>query len=209
MVNVANVQEMVLPELTDEWVEREHRRVRHGRGVARRRWPSASAPASSTRRATSSSSAPRRRWPGWSTSSRPSRWCRPTCRPACRTPCSSSRRRASRIDQWLQATGQDPADVHRGAARCSRQKAVKVDLALRAVGVAEGLEVTDDDLDAEYARIAVQVRQKAGEVRKAYEKNDAVTDLDRPDAQDQGARLVARARRGRRPRRATRSIASW
>ena len=36
---------------------------------------------------------------------------------------------------------------------------------------------TDDDLNAEYARIAVQVRQKASEVRKAYEKNDAVTDL--------------------------------
>ena len=57
------------------------------------------------------------------------------------------------------------------------QKAVKVDLALRAVGAAEGLEVTDDDLDAEYARIGLQVRQKPAEVRKAYEKNDAVTDL--------------------------------
>ncbi len=57
------------------------------------------------------------------------------------------------------------------------QKAVKVDLALRAVGAAEGLEVTDDDVSAEYARIAVQVRQKPAEVRKAYEKNDAVTDL--------------------------------
>ena len=52
---------------------REPRRVRHGGGVARRVWPSASAPASSTRPATSSSSAPRRRSPNWSTSSRPSR----------------------------------------------------------------------------------------------------------------------------------------
>jgi trigger factor len=52
-----------------------------------------------------------------------------------------------------------------------------VDLALRAVATAEAIEVDDDDLNAEYARIAMQVRQKASEVRKAYEKNDAVTDL--------------------------------
>jgi len=45
------------------------------------------------------------------------------------------------------------------------------------VAVAEGIEVDADDLNAEYARIAMQVRQKASEVRKAYEKNDAVTDL--------------------------------
>jgi len=56
-------------------------------------------------------------------------------------------------------------------------RAVKVDLALRAVAVAEALEVSDDDLEAEYARVAVQVRQKPSEVRKAYEKNDAVADL--------------------------------
>ena len=80
------------------------------------------------------------------------------------------------IDQWLQVTGQDAATFIEGL-KVQSQKAVKVDLALRAVGVAEGLEVTDDDIEAEYARIAVQVRQKPNEVRKAYEKNDAVTDL--------------------------------
>jgi trigger factor len=80
------------------------------------------------------------------------------------------------IDQWLQATGQD-ANSFVGQLQVQSEKAVKLDLALRAVAVAEGIEVTDDDLNAEYARIAVQVRQKASEVRKAYEKNDAVTDL--------------------------------
>jgi trigger factor len=80
------------------------------------------------------------------------------------------------VDQWLQVTGQDAATFIESLKVLS-QKAVKVDLALRAVGVAERLEVSDDDLDAEYARIAVQVKQKAAEVRKAYEKNDAVTDL--------------------------------
>jgi trigger factor len=80
------------------------------------------------------------------------------------------------IDQWLQVTGQDAASFIEGL-KVQSQKAVKVDLALRAVAVAENIEVTDDDINAEYARIAVQARQKASEVRKAYERNDAVTDL--------------------------------
>jgi trigger factor len=80
------------------------------------------------------------------------------------------------VDQWLQVTGQDAAAFIESL-KVQSQRAVKVDLALRAIGVAEGIEVTDDDIDAEYARIAVQVRQKPGEVRKAYERNDAVTDL--------------------------------
>jgi trigger factor len=80
------------------------------------------------------------------------------------------------VDQWLQVTGQDAASFIESL-KAQSQRAVKVDLALRAVAVAEDIEVTDDDIEAEYARIAVQVRQKAGEVRKAYERNDAVTDL--------------------------------
>jgi trigger factor len=80
------------------------------------------------------------------------------------------------IDQWLQATGQDAASFVE-TLKVQSVKAVKVDLALRAVATAEGIEVGDDDINAEYARIAMQVRQKASEVRKAYEKNDAVTDL--------------------------------
>jgi trigger factor len=80
------------------------------------------------------------------------------------------------IDQWLQVTGQDAASFVEGL-KLQSEKAVKVDLALRAVASAEGLEVSDDDINAEYARIGMQVRQKPNEVRKAYERNDAVTDL--------------------------------
>ena len=80
------------------------------------------------------------------------------------------------IDQWLAATGQSTEAFIEGL-REQSIKAVKVDLALRAVAVAEAIEISDDDVNAEYARIALQVRQKASEVRKAYEKNDAVTDL--------------------------------
>ncbi len=80
------------------------------------------------------------------------------------------------IEQWLGLTGQTTETFIEGL-RQQSVTAVKVDLALRAVALAEGLEVTDDDVAAEYARIALQVRQKASEVRKLYEKNDAVTDL--------------------------------
>jgi len=80
------------------------------------------------------------------------------------------------IEQFLQITGQS-TESFIAALKAQSEKAVKVDLALRAVATAEDLQVTDDDLDAEYQRIAIQVRQKPAQVRRAYETNDAVTDL--------------------------------
>ena len=80
------------------------------------------------------------------------------------------------IDQWLSATGQDANSFVEGL-RVQSTKAVKVDLALRAIAVAENLTVEDVDLDMEYERIAMQVRQKPAQVRKAYERNDAVSEL--------------------------------
>ena len=80
------------------------------------------------------------------------------------------------VEQWLAATGQDPATFTEGM-REGAVRAVKVDLALRAVAVAEDLEVTDDDLDLEYQRIAMRVNQKPNQVRRAYERNDAVAEL--------------------------------
>ena len=80
------------------------------------------------------------------------------------------------IDQWLAATGQDAGSFIE-TLRLQSQKAVKVDLALRAVAAAEQIDVGNDDLDREYARIAMQVQQKAAQVKRAYESNDAVTDL--------------------------------
>jgi trigger factor len=53
-----------------------------------------------------------------------------------------------RIEDWMQITGRDPeafAEELRGAA----VEAVKVDLALRAVVAAEGMEATDEDLEEE------------------------------------------------------------
>ena len=80
------------------------------------------------------------------------------------------------LDQWLSATGQDPDSFIEGL-KAQSQKAVKVDLALRAVGVAQKIEVTDEDIESEYQIIAVRVQQSPAQVRKAYEQNDAVQDL--------------------------------
>lgn len=80
------------------------------------------------------------------------------------------------LDQWLSATGQD-TNQFVDALKEQSVKAVKVDLALRAIVVAEGLGATDDDIELEYQRIAMRVNQKPAQVRKVYEKNDAVVDL--------------------------------
>lgn len=80
------------------------------------------------------------------------------------------------IEQLLAATGQSSEEFLE-VLRGQSVQAIKTDLALRAVATAEGLDVTDDELEAEYQRIAVQVNQKVNQVRKAYERNDAVENL--------------------------------
>lgn len=80
------------------------------------------------------------------------------------------------LNAWLSATGQSPEEFVKGL-EAQAAIGVKVDLALRAVAVAEGLTIGDDELEAEYERIAVQVGQKPKAVRQAYERNHAVDDL--------------------------------
>ena len=80
------------------------------------------------------------------------------------------------MDQWMSVTGQDASSFVEGMKGASEQ-AVKVDLALRAVAAAEQLDADEGDLAAEYERMAVQVGQKPNQVRKAYEQNDLVPEL--------------------------------
>jgi trigger factor len=80
------------------------------------------------------------------------------------------------IDQWLSITGQDPEQFIASIKEQST-KAVLVDLALRAVAVAENIEVGPDDVEAEFAAIAERVGEKVEKVRRAYERNDAFDDL--------------------------------
>ena len=80
------------------------------------------------------------------------------------------------FEQWLQATGQDPEQFVESM-RGQAEQGVKVDLGLRAVAEAESLDVEDHELEAEYSRMAMQHGQKSKDIRKAYERNDAVAGL--------------------------------
>ena len=80
------------------------------------------------------------------------------------------------LSAWMSATGQTAEDLI-GNMRDQAVTAVKADLALRAIAVAEGIEVTGDDLESEYLRLAMQFGEKADTVRAAYERNGGVPDL--------------------------------
>lgn len=80
------------------------------------------------------------------------------------------------LGAWLSATGQSPQEFMEGS-RPQAVEAVKADLALRAVATAESLDVSDSELEMEYARMAMQFGQKAKEIRRIYEQNDAVPEL--------------------------------
>ena len=80
------------------------------------------------------------------------------------------------LDQWLSVTGQSTQGFV-DAMREESVKAVKIDLALRAVATARGIEAAEEDLSNELDRIAMQLGRKVAQVRKAYEQNDAMDDL--------------------------------
>ncbi len=80
------------------------------------------------------------------------------------------------MEQWFSVTGQD-ANTFVESLRGASAQAVKVDLALRAVAVAEAIDADEGDLAAEYERMAVMAQQKPNQVRKAYERNDLVPEL--------------------------------
>ncbi len=80
------------------------------------------------------------------------------------------------LEQYLAANGSSPAEFG-DELRHNAATAVKVDLALRAVANTENIEATDDDVEAEFARLAERAREKVNKVRQAYERNDAVAGL--------------------------------
>jgi trigger factor len=80
------------------------------------------------------------------------------------------------VEQYLAATGQDEQSLTEGL-KDAAARAVRIDLALRAVADAEDVTVDDGEIDQELDRIAVRIGQKPAEVRRAYERSDAVADL--------------------------------
>jgi trigger factor len=69
------------------------------------------------------------------------------------------------LGEYLQATGRTPDDLL-AAVRVDAQRAVKADLALRALAEAEELTVTDDELEAEIASMAQRMETSPAELRR-------------------------------------------
>jgi trigger factor len=73
--------------------------------------------------------------------------------------------------QYLEGTGTTQEDLIAGL-REEATSAVKAELALRAVSEAEGIEVTEEDIDEEVARLAERMGEKPDKVRKQLDRND-------------------------------------
>jgi len=80
------------------------------------------------------------------------------------------------IAQFLQITGQTEEQFIEQLRDQSR-KAVRVDLALRAVASDRDIVASDTAVEAEFKRIADRAGVKPARVKRLYEKNDAVGDL--------------------------------
>lgn len=77
------------------------------------------------------------------------------------------------LDTWVAMSGRPPEDIVEELRQTATQ-AVKVDLALRAVVEAEGIECTEEDLEAEYAQLASRMNLKIKDVRKQFERAEQV-----------------------------------
>jgi trigger factor len=72
-------------------------------------------------------------------------------------------------DQWLAITGRSSEQMQ-SELREAAEVAAKVDLALRAVAEAEGLECTDEDIDEELSTVADRVGESVSRVRAEFER---------------------------------------
>ena len=76
------------------------------------------------------------------------------------------------FEQYAEITGQSPDDLVAALKEAAEQSA-KVDLALRAIADAEGIEVADDDLDSEIERLAERLGQDPAAVREQLHASEA------------------------------------
>jgi trigger factor len=77
------------------------------------------------------------------------------------------------IEQYLEATGQEGQELV-DSLKEQAVSAVKADLALRAVAEAQDIEVTDDEVEAEIARLAVRFGEKPAALRRELERGDGL-----------------------------------
>jgi trigger factor len=77
------------------------------------------------------------------------------------------------LDTWLAMQGRGPEDFV-AELRETALTAAKVDLALRALAEQEAIEVTDEDLEGEWADVAARVGLDVDEVREQFERAEQV-----------------------------------
>lgn len=80
------------------------------------------------------------------------------------------------LEQWLMFNGKSEEEFAEDLKDGSAQSA-KVDLALRAIALAEGMTPTDDDIDAEMEQLAAQVGDKPAVIRARLVENDNLLSL--------------------------------
>ena len=80
------------------------------------------------------------------------------------------------MDQWLAFNGKSQEEFADDLQEGSKTSA-KVDLALRAIALAEGLAPSDDDIEEELDRIAGQLNETVDEIRERLEHNDGLMSL--------------------------------
>ncbi|MGI8686132.1 MAG: trigger factor [Acidimicrobiales bacterium] len=81
--------------------------------------------------------------------------------------------RGATIAQYMEVSGTTEEEFI-ASLREEAIAAIKADLALRALADAEAMDATDDDVDAEIARMADRMQRKPAEVRRELERNDAI-----------------------------------
>ncbi|MBK5222260.1 MAG: trigger factor [Acidimicrobiia bacterium] len=80
------------------------------------------------------------------------------------------------LEQYLAMTGQPQEQFVEGL-RDMAHEAVLIDLALRAVAAAEDLDATDDELDIELAEVAERVGETPEKVRSEFERSGQLPDV--------------------------------
>ena len=89
---------------------------------------------------------------------------------------SGLQQRNMTIEEWLEATDQEPVSFI-AEMRDQAERGVRLDLALRALAAAEGLVADDDDIEAELERIADEEGRSADDVREALTEADGLAHL--------------------------------
>ncbi|MEO5680958.1 MAG: trigger factor [Acidimicrobiales bacterium] len=82
------------------------------------------------------------------------------------------RRQNVELGQYISALGGSEVIIEQ--LRVQAVPAVKADLALRAVADAEGIEVSEDELDEAVAKLAGELGQSVAELRQVFDRNDGV-----------------------------------